>query len=82
MIIPIATVLLTIVFLLLTIFRSRRSEIPTLKSSLLATLLSLDAETRRELGVVRSLASMKEQARGYNVRLKRDGNEWQIVKGD
>ena len=82
MIIPIATVLLTMVFLLLTIFRSRRSEIPTLKSSLLATLLSLDAETKRELVVVGSLTSMKEQARGYNVRLKRDGNEWQIVKGD
>ena len=82
MIVPIATVLLTLVFLLLTIFRSQRSGIPTLKSSLLATLLSLDAETRMELGVVRSPGSMKEQAQRYNVRLKRDGNEWQIVKGD
>lgn len=82
MIVSIANLVLTLVLLLLTIFHSRRSKIPALESSLLAVLQSLDGETGRELGGVRSPASMEERARGLAVRFESEGSEWQLVKAD
>lgn len=41
---------------------------------------SFDADTRRDIGGVRSPASMKARARGLGVRLESDGTEWQMVK--
>lgn len=79
---PIANIVLTLVFLPLTIFHSWRSKTPALNSSLLAVLQSLDTETREELGGVRSPASMKERVRGLAVRFESGRSEWQLCMAD
>ncbi len=45
-------------------------------------LLSLNTETRSELGVIRPLKEMEEMAEKKGVRLQGSGGRWQIVKAD
>lgn len=82
MIVPIAAVLVFLVFLLLTMHLSRKSKIPAWKSSLLAVLLGLDSETRRHWGAIRRPKEMEETSKSKNVRLESNGGQWQIVKAD
>ena len=82
MLLPIASIILSLVFLVLTMSLTKRRKIPVLKSSLLATLLGLDTDTRRDLGGITSAAAMEKHAGRQNVRLESDGNEWHIVKED
>ncbi|KAL8648051.1 MAG: hypothetical protein Q9226_006159 [Calogaya cf. arnoldii] len=82
MIVPIAALILSLAFLLLTIYLSRQSKILAWKSSLLAVLLSLNSETRAELGAIRRPKEMEEMAKVKNVRLEANGGQWQIVKAD
>ncbi|KAI4252523.1 MAG: hypothetical protein L6R42_007923 [Xanthoria sp. 1 TBL-2021] len=82
MIVPIAAVLLSLVFLLLTMHLSRKSKIPAWKSSLLAVLLGLDSETRRHWRAIRRPKEMEETSKSKNVRLEANGGQWQIVKAD
>lgn len=81
-IVPIATILLSLVFLLLTIRSSRQQRIPAWKSSLLAVLLGLNSETRNEMGATRGTKEMEAMAERRNVRLEGSGGRWQIVKAD
>ncbi|KAL9042566.1 MAG: hypothetical protein Q9214_003738 [Letrouitia sp. 1 TL-2023] len=82
MIVPFTTVILTSVFLLLTIYVSRQNKIPAWKSSLLAALLSLNTDLRRDLGSVRQPASMEKQAGVEPVRLEAKNEQWQIGKAE
>ncbi|KAL8703517.1 MAG: hypothetical protein Q9201_003302 [Fulgogasparrea decipioides] len=82
MIVPIAAVVLSLIFLLSTIYLSRRSKIPAWKSSLLAHLSSLNTEMRKDVGGMREPLSMKNRAKSLNVRLEADDRQWQIVKAD
>ena len=81
MIVPIASVGLTLIFLLLTILLSRRNHIPAFKSSVLAFALSLDPDVRKEMGGLRLPAVMEARAKEQEVRLENAGGEWQIVRG-
>ena len=78
MIVPIAAVILSLVFLLLTIELCRRSTIPAWKSSLLALLLSLSSGLRRDTGGAKGPLDMHERAQGRNVRLEAKDGQWQI----
>lgn len=80
--VPIATVILSLIFLLITIHQSRQRNIPAWKSSLLAVLLGLSSETRSDLGGIIRPKEMKEMAKKKNVRLESNGGQWQIVKAD
>lgn len=82
MIVPVASIFLSLIFLVLTMSLSKRRKIPVLKSSLLAALLGLDTDTRRDLGGITSAAAMEKHAGQRNVRLESDGTEWHIVKED
>lgn len=82
MIVPIAGVLLSFVFLLLTRSLTKQHNLPVLKSSLLAAMLGVDVNTRRELGGITTLAAMEKEAGKRRVHLESDGCEWHIVKGD
>ncbi|KAL8666618.1 MAG: hypothetical protein Q9168_007445 [Polycauliona sp. 1 TL-2023] len=82
MIVPIITVILSLVFLLLTIYSSRQSRIPAWKSSLLAVLFGLGSDTRSGLGVLGPPKEMEAKAKDKNVRLESAGGQWQIVKAD
>ena len=80
MIVPIASVLLSFLFLVLTMALTKRRRIPVLKSSLLAVLVSLDTDARKGLGGINSPAAMEKRVGERNVRLESDGSEWHIVK--
>jgi len=80
--VPVASIFLSLIFLVLTMSLSKRHKIPVLKSSLLAALLGLDTDTRRDLGGITSAAAMEKHAGQRNVRLESDGTEWHIVKED
>ena len=80
--VPIATVILSLVFLLITIHQSRQRKIPAWKSSLLAFLLGLSSETRSELGGIIRPKEMEGMAKKKNIRLESNGSQWQIVKAD
>ena len=80
--VPIATVILSLIFLLITIHQSWQRRIPAWKSSLLAVLLGLSSETRSELGGIIRPKEMEEMAKKRNVRLESNGGQWQIVKAD
>ncbi|KAL8915657.1 MAG: hypothetical protein Q9172_006787 [Xanthocarpia lactea] len=82
MIVPIATIILSLIFLLITIHLSWQRRIPAWKSSLLAVLLGLNSETRSELGGIGQLKEMEEMAEKKGVRLQGSGGRWQIVKAD
>ncbi len=82
MILPIASIILSWVFLVLTMSITKRRKIPVLKSSLLAALLGLDTDTKRDLGGITSVAAMEKHAGQQNVRLESDGTEWHILKED
>ncbi|KAL8833563.1 MAG: hypothetical protein Q9176_007921 [Flavoplaca citrina] len=82
MIVPITTVILSLIFLLITIHQSRQRKIPAWKSSLLAVLLGLSSETRSDLGGIIRTKEMEEMAKKKNVRLESNGGQWQIVKAD
>lgn len=82
MILPIASVSLSLIFLMLTMSLTKRRKIPVLKSSLLAALLGLDTDSRKALGSITSAAAMEQHAGQQNVRLESDGAKWHIVKGD
>ncbi len=82
MILPIASICLSLIFLVLTMSLTKRRMIPVLKSSLLAALLGLDTDTKRDLGGITSAAAMEKDAGQQNVRLESDGIEWHIVKED
>lgn len=82
MIVPIATLVLSLILLLLTIYLSRRSRIPAWKSSLLAVMFSLNSETRRDVGGMANPLSMEERAKGRRVRLVAEGGQWSILKTD
>lgn len=80
MIVPVAGIFLSLIFLLLTMSLTKRRRIPILKKSLLAALLGLDIDTRRDLGGITSAATMEKHAGQRDVRLESDGTEWHIVK--
>ena len=82
MIVPIAAVILSMVFLLMTIELSRRSKVPAWKSSLLALLLSLSSSLRRDIGGAKGTLDMQERAQGRNVRLEAKDGQWQIAYAD
>lgn len=82
MIVPIATLVLSLIFLLLTIHLSHRSKIPAWKSSLLAVMFSLSSETRKDVGGMTHPLSMEDHAKRRNVRLEAEGGQWQILKAD
>ena len=82
MIVPIAAVILSLVFILLTIEISRRSKVPAWKSSLLALLLSLSSGLRRDIGGAKGPLDMKARAQGRNVRLEAKDGQWQIAYAD
>ena len=82
MIAPIAAVILSLLFLLLTIELSRRSKVPVWKSSLLALLLSLSSGLRRDIGGAKGPLDMHERAQGRNVRLEAKDGQWQIAYAD
>ncbi|KAI4234003.1 MAG: hypothetical protein LQ349_004076 [Xanthoria aureola] len=82
LIVPVAAVGLSLVFLLLTIYLSRKRKIPAWKSSLLAVLLGLTSETRRDWGAIRRPREMEETAKGRSIRLEANGGQWQMVKAD
>lgn len=82
MIVPIATLVLSLIFLLLTIYLSRRSKIPAWKSSLLAVMFSLNTEARKDVGGMTNPLSMEARARRRKVRLEAEGGQWQILKTD
>ena len=82
MIVPIATLVLSLILLLLTIYLSRRSKIPAWKSSLLAVMFSLNTETRRDVGGMTNPSSMEDRAKRRKVRLEAEGGQWQIIKTD
>ncbi|KAL8980961.1 MAG: hypothetical protein Q9205_004112 [Flavoplaca limonia] len=82
MIVPITTVILSLIFLLITIHQSRQRKIPAWKSSLLAVLLSLSSETRSDLGGIIRTKEMEEMAKKKYVRLESNGGQWQIMKAD
>lgn len=79
MIIPIASVLLSLVFLLSTIFLSRRHRLPAWKSSLLAIIFSLSLDIRKDLGGIGGLKQMDDKAKSRNIRLEANQAEWQIT---
>ncbi|KAL8880445.1 MAG: hypothetical protein Q9198_002147 [Flavoplaca austrocitrina] len=80
--VPIATVILSLIFLLITIHQSRQRRIPGWQSSLLAVLVGLSPETRSDLGGIIRPKEMEEMAKKKNVRLESNGAQWQIVKAD
>ncbi|KAI4089333.1 MAG: hypothetical protein LQ344_005465 [Seirophora lacunosa] len=82
MVVPIATVILSLIFLLVTIRLSRRSKIPAWKSSLLAVLLGLSPQTRSDFGGIRRPKEMEATAKDKNVRLEANAGQWQVVKAD
>lgn len=83
MLVPIAAVLLSLIFLLLTIHLSRQHGIPAWKASTLAVLLSLGIELRRDLGGIGQVLDMEEEAKSRSVRLEAsDHEQWHIVKAD
>ncbi|KAL9580095.1 MAG: hypothetical protein Q9212_004696 [Teloschistes hypoglaucus] len=80
MAVPIAAVILSLVFLLLTISMSRRNRIPAWKSSPLALMYGVEAELRKELGRLGRPLDMEAEARGTEIRLEAEGGRWQIAK--
>jgi len=76
LVLPIGLIILTLVFLITTIVRSRMIEV--WKSSNLAVLSGLDKETREALGNFTSVASLKERAMDIKVVLRKDENGWKI----
>ncbi|CAO1602441.1 hypothetical protein XANCAGTX0491_006050 [Xanthoria calcicola] len=82
LIVPIAAVGLSLIFLLLTMYLSRKRKIPAWKSSLLAVLLGLTSEARRDWGTIRRPREMEETAKARSIRLEANGGQWQMVKAD
>ena len=82
MTVPIATVLLSLIFLLLTMYLSRRHRVPTWRASLLAVMLSLGPELQRELGGIGRVADMEEEAKKRKIQLEAGSGLWKIVKAE
>ncbi|KAL8658221.1 MAG: hypothetical protein Q9226_001158 [Calogaya cf. arnoldii] len=79
MAVPVASVILSLTVLLLTIFLSQQRKLPAWKTSILAILLSPSPTIRRDLGGAKRPFRMEEQAQGRNIRLDASGGQWQIV---
>ncbi|KAL8850900.1 MAG: hypothetical protein Q9221_004213 [Calogaya cf. arnoldii] len=79
MAVPIASVILSLIFLLLTMYLSQRRKIPAWKTSILAIISSPSSALRRHLGGAKRPLQMEEQAQGRSVRLEASGGQWQIV---
>lgn len=77
---PIGIVILTLIFLLATILRNRRSGTRAWKDSSLATLAGLDSEVRQKLGPLRHVDTMNEKAKNTAVVMRRGGwrERWQL----
>ena len=76
LVVPILSVVLTFVFLLATIYQSRRHHIPAWKSSQIAAMQSLSPEARKAVGDLGSAASAKDVI----VRLEHEDGKWQLVE--
>ena len=63
-------------------YLSRKRKIPAWKSSLLAVVLGLTSEARRDWGAIRRPREMEETAKGRSIRLEANGGQWQMVKAD
>lgn len=78
---PITVVVLTAVFLVAAIYRSRQSKTKLWKSSALAMLFhGLDRETREQFARLGTLNDQKKQARDVRVRLDEDGDEGSLLR--
>lgn len=80
MVLPIISVFLALIFLGCTIFLTRQAGLPALKSSLLAVLQALDADTKKDLGGVRAPSEMAQVAKGLKVGLENLRTEWAVGK--
>lgn len=78
--VPIATIVLTTVLLGATMFKGKKYNIPTWKSSQLASMLSLDGETRTLLGELDTHSRMEREADDVYVQLKDRGGTWLLEK--
>jgi hypothetical protein len=71
---------LSFVFLVLTIFKSRRSDINVLKSSALAVMCGLSAESQRGMQHVKMRGEIQDTAGRMNVELVRGPDGWQLER--
>ena len=82
LIVPILSILITLIFFTVTVLRSWRSRIPAWKSSQLASLQALNPSFRVKLGVGMAKASELEELvrrKGVDVRLSQvEGGKWEL----
>lgn len=78
----VAQLVLSAVFLSLTIAATSRARMQILKCSSLATLCGLDEGARRGVGGIGDLEGLDEKARRFGVRLDRDSSGVALSLGD
>lgn len=85
---PTSLVLLTLIFLLVTITKSRRLGVKNWRSSSFATLQGLHTGIHSDLGGLKSLGLMEEKVDDMlvildaKVSMRQSGNRWRLVKMD
>jgi hypothetical protein len=76
---PICVVLLTLVFLLATIWKNSRRQSKTWKSSSLATMSALSSEAQAQLGPLTSMSTIEERAKGMKVWMVEERDGWKLA---
>ena len=76
----VSLLVLSFIFLILTIMKSRRSDINLMKSSALAVMCGLSAESQRGMGHVEMGGKIQDTAGKMHIELVRSPDGWQLEK--
>jgi hypothetical protein len=79
LVLPICVVLLTLVFLLVTIWKNTQQRSKTWKSSSLATMIALSSEAQVQLGSLTSMSTIEERAKEMKARMVEESGKWKLV---